>query len=184
MTDLIISIVVRAQNGVYRLRDEEQAQTLTEYALIIAVIALGVLVALYFLKDQLKAFFSKAGKLGPERVGDSRLTARQFETGKGVRMINTLMLKAIVSAQNGIARLRDEEEAQTLTEYALIIAVIAIGVLVALYFLRDQIKNLFSKTGSSINCMTRGPMREGLPPLPHRATVRRSIHFEERGAPR
>jgi Flp pilus assembly pilin Flp len=65
-------------------------------------------------------------------------------------MINTLMLKAIVSAQNGIARLRDEEEAQTLTEYALIIAVIAIGVLVALYFLRDQIKNLFNKTGSSI----------------------------------
>ena len=50
-------------------------------------------------------------------------------------MINTLMLKAIVSAQNGIARLRDEEEAQTLTEYALIIAVIAIGVLVAMYFL-------------------------------------------------
>ena len=61
MTDLITSIVVRAQNGVYRLRDEEQAQTLTEYALIIAVVALGVLVALYFLKDQLKGFFSKAG---------------------------------------------------------------------------------------------------------------------------
>ena len=68
-------------------------------------------------------------------------------------MINTLMLKAIVSAQNGIARLRDEEEAQTLTEYALIIAVIAIGVLVALYFLRDQIKDLFSKTGSSITAI-------------------------------
>ena len=61
MTDLIISIVVRAQNGVHRLRDEEQAQTLTEYALIIAVVAIGVLVALYFLKDQLKSFFSKAG---------------------------------------------------------------------------------------------------------------------------
>ena len=65
-------------------------------------------------------------------------------------MINTLMLKAIVSAQNGIARLRDEEEGQTLTEYALIIAVIAIGVLIALYFLRDQIQNLFSKAGSSV----------------------------------
>ena len=61
MTDLIISIVVRAQNGVHRLRDDEQAQTLTEYALIIAVIAIGVIVALYFLKDQLKSFFSKAG---------------------------------------------------------------------------------------------------------------------------
>ena len=64
--------------------------------------------------------------------------------------MNNLALMLIVRAQNGIARLRDEEEAQTLTEYALIIAVIAIGVLVALYFLRDQIKTLFSKAGSSV----------------------------------
>ena len=64
--------------------------------------------------------------------------------------MNDVGLRLIVSAQNGFARLRDEEEAQTLTEYALIIAVIAIGVLVALYFLKDQIKNLFSKAGSSM----------------------------------
>ena len=71
------------------------------------------------------------------------------------------MLKAIVSAQNGVARLRDEEEAQTLTEYALIIAVIAIGVLVALYFLRDQIKDLFNRTGSSITAHNRWPDEGG-----------------------
>ena len=65
-------------------------------------------------------------------------------------MLNDVLLRMIASAQNGIARLRDDEEAQTLTEYALIIAVIAIGVLVALYFLKDQIKNLFSKAGSSM----------------------------------
>ena len=65
-------------------------------------------------------------------------------------MLNTLVLKAVVAAQNGIARLRDEEQAQTMTEYALIIAVIAIGVLIALYFLRDQLKDLFSKTGSTV----------------------------------
>ena len=64
--------------------------------------------------------------------------------------MNDVALRLIVSAQNAITRLRDEEEAQTLTEYALIIAVIAIGVLIALYFLRDQIKNLFSKAGSSM----------------------------------
>ena len=61
MTDLIISIVVRAQNGVHRLRDDEQAQTLTEYALIIAVIAIGLIAALFFLKEDLVGFFSKAG---------------------------------------------------------------------------------------------------------------------------
>ena len=149
MTDLIISIVARAQNGVHRLRDDEQAQTLTEYALIIGVIAIGVIAALYLPEGPARGLLQQGRKLGPERVGDSTQPHGNRQ-GKGVRMINTLMLKAIVSAQNGIARLRDEEEAQTLTEYALIIAVIAIGVLVALYFLRDQIKNLFSKAGSSI----------------------------------
>ena len=64
--------------------------------------------------------------------------------------MNDVALRLIVSAQNAMTRLRDEEEAQTLTEYALIIAVIAVGVLIALYFLRDQIQNLFSKAGSSI----------------------------------
>ena len=61
MTDLIISIVARAQNVVHRLRDDEQAQTLTEYALIIGVIAIGLIAALIFLKDDLVSFFSKAG---------------------------------------------------------------------------------------------------------------------------
>jgi Flp pilus assembly pilin Flp len=61
MTDLIISIVARAQNVVHRLRDDEQAQTLTEYALIIGVIAIGLIAGLIFLKDDLVRFFSKAG---------------------------------------------------------------------------------------------------------------------------
>ena len=64
--------------------------------------------------------------------------------------MNDVALRLIVSAQNAITRLRDEEEAQTLTEYALIIAVIAVGVLIALYFLRDQLQALFSKAGSSV----------------------------------
>ena len=61
MTDLIISIVARAQNVVHRLRDDEQAQTLTEYALIIGVIAIGLVAALIFLKNDLVDFFNKAG---------------------------------------------------------------------------------------------------------------------------
>ena len=61
MRDLIISIVVRAHNSVHRLRDDEQAQTLTEYVLILGVIAIGVIAALFFLKDDLVGFFSKAG---------------------------------------------------------------------------------------------------------------------------
>ena len=42
------------------------------------------------------------------------------------------------------------EDGQGLVEYALIIAVIAIAVIVALYFLRDQITNIFSNIGNNL----------------------------------
>jgi Flp pilus assembly pilin Flp len=41
----------------------DRAQALVEYALIIGVIALGSLVALTFLRDQLIAVFSQTGNL-------------------------------------------------------------------------------------------------------------------------
>ena len=45
--------------------------------------------------------------------------------------------------------LRDEQ-GQGLVEYALIIAVIAIAVIVAMIFLRDQIQNIFSNIGNNL----------------------------------
>ena len=61
MTDVFVWAVVRVQNGYARLRDEERAQTLTEYALIIAVVALGVIIAIVFLRDQIRSLFNRAG---------------------------------------------------------------------------------------------------------------------------
>ena len=43
-----------------------------------------------------------------------------------------------------------EEEAQGLVEYALIIAVIAIAVIVAMIFLRGQLQNIFSNIGNNL----------------------------------
>ena len=43
-----------------------------------------------------------------------------------------------------------EEEGQGLVEYALIIAVIAIAVIVAMIFLRDEISNIFSNIGNNL----------------------------------
>jgi pilus assembly protein Flp/PilA len=43
-----------------------------------------------------------------------------------------------------------EESGQGLVEYALIIAVIAIAVIVAMIFLRDQISNIFSNIGNNL----------------------------------
>jgi pilus assembly protein Flp/PilA len=45
--------------------------------------------------------------------------------------------------------LRDDE-GQGLVEYALIIAVIAIAVIIAMIFLRGQIQNIFSNIGNNL----------------------------------
>ena len=43
-----------------------------------------------------------------------------------------------------------DDEGQGLVEYALIIAVIAIAVIVAMVFLRGQIQNIFSNIGNNL----------------------------------
>ncbi|HET8567941.1 MAG TPA: Flp family type IVb pilin [Candidatus Limnocylindria bacterium] len=43
-----------------------------------------------------------------------------------------------------------EDQGQGLVEYALIIAVIAIAVIVAMIFLREQISNIFSNIGNNL----------------------------------
>ena len=43
-----------------------------------------------------------------------------------------------------------EDDGQGLVEYALIISVIAIAVLVAMIFLRDQLQNIFSNIGNNL----------------------------------
>jgi pilus assembly protein Flp/PilA len=62
-----------------------------------------------------------------------------------------VILWSVVQGQNAFARLRDEERGQGLVEYALIIAVVALGVLLAIIFLRDQISNLFNRAGSELS---------------------------------
>ena len=49
-----------------------------------------------------------------------------------------------------IQRFFNDDEGQGLVEYALIIAVIAIAVIVAMIFLRGQITNIFSNIGNNL----------------------------------
>ena len=49
-----------------------------------------------------------------------------------------------------VMRFLREDEGQGLVEYALIIAVIAIAVIVAMIFLRGQIQNIFSNIGNNL----------------------------------
>jgi pilus assembly protein Flp/PilA len=52
--------------------------------------------------------------------------------------------------ENSVLTFIREEEGQGLVEYALIIAVIAIAVIVAMIFLRGQIQNIFSNIGNNL----------------------------------
>ena len=64
--------------------------------------------------------------------------------------MSDILLRPYVRVQSTIAALRDREEGQGLTEYALIIASIAILLIVAMLFLAGKIDDLFSSTGTSV----------------------------------
>ena len=61
MVDAMNALVVRAQNAWYQLREGEDGQTLVEYALIIAIVSLGSVLALGFLSGRIQRLFSTTG---------------------------------------------------------------------------------------------------------------------------
>ncbi len=65
--------------------------------------------------------------------------------------MSDILLRAAVTAQSSMYNLRDREDGQTMTEYAIIIAAVAVLLIVALLFLSGRIGSLFSDTGSSIS---------------------------------
>ena len=60
------------------------------------------------------------------------------------------MTATVVYLQNMWARLRDREEGQTMAEYALILGLIAVFVIIMVFFLGGEIRDLFERTGSSV----------------------------------
>ena len=61
-----------------------------------------------------------------------------------------LLLRAAVRMQLAVSDLRNREEGQTTTEYAILLGFLAIAIIVAILLLRDQIKQLFSDAASSV----------------------------------
>ena len=60
------------------------------------------------------------------------------------------MTALVVYLQNSWFRLRERQEGQTMAEYALVLGLIAIFVMIAVFFLGGKIKGLFEATGSSV----------------------------------
>jgi pilus assembly protein Flp/PilA len=60
------------------------------------------------------------------------------------------MLRLFTSFQLALDRRRDEEQGQALTEYALILALIAVVAIGALHFLSSGVKSELSSVASSL----------------------------------
>ena len=61
-----------------------------------------------------------------------------------------------VRAHNLYSNFRNREEGQTMAEYALILGLIAVFVILMIFFLGGEIKDLFRRTGSSVNAAPNG----------------------------
>ena len=62
-----------------------------------------------------------------------------------------LLLRPAVRLQIAVGDLRNREEGQTTTEYAILLGFLAIAIIIALFFLRNVLRSLFSSAASSVS---------------------------------
>jgi Flp pilus assembly pilin Flp len=60
MTDILLRPVVRLQIAATELREREDGQTTTEYAILLGFLAIAIIIALFFLRNVLRELFSNA----------------------------------------------------------------------------------------------------------------------------
>jgi Flp pilus assembly pilin Flp len=66
-------------------------------------------------------------------------------------MMSDVLLRLWVRGQTAFHDLKYREDGQTTTEYAILLGFLAVAIIIALFFLRGQIRSLFSKAASSIS---------------------------------
>ncbi len=85
MTDILMRPVVRLQLKLAELREREDGQTTTEYAILLGFLAIAIIVALFFLRDVLRELFSEAARSvenapgGRKRASAGRLMRRPLQ---------------------------------------------------------------------------------------------------------
>ena len=65
--------------------------------------------------------------------------------------MSDILLRPIVAMQVAVHQLREREDGQTTTEYAILLGFLAIAIIVALFFLRNVLRSLFSSAASSVS---------------------------------
>ena len=68
-----------------------------------------------------------------------------------------ILMRPLVRLQIFAAELREREDGQTTTEYAILLGFLAIAIIIALYFLRDVLRGLFSDAAESVQSAPGGP---------------------------
>jgi len=71
--------------------------------------------------------------------------------------MSDILLRTAVRMQVAVSDLRNREDGQTTTEYAILLGFLAIAIIVAILLLRDQIQQLFSDAASSVANAPGGP---------------------------
>jgi len=65
--------------------------------------------------------------------------------------MHDLMLRPLVRLQIAATELKERENGQTTTEYAILLGFLAIAIIIALFFLRGVLRSLFSSAASSVS---------------------------------
>src|SRR5262245_45308819 len=84
----------------------------------------------------------------------ARLGARNGQTAldrEGSSKVTDVLLRPWVRLQIAVAELREREDGQTTTEYAILLGFLAIAIIVALFFLRNVLRGLFSDAAASVS---------------------------------
>ena len=65
--------------------------------------------------------------------------------------MTNVLLRPIVAMQVAVHQLREREDGQTTTEYAILLGFLAIAIIIALFFLRNVLRGMFSNAASSVS---------------------------------
>ena len=62
-----------------------------------------------------------------------------------------ILMRPVIALQVWVLELREREDGQTTTEYAILLGFLAIAIIIALFFLRNVLRGLFSNAASSVS---------------------------------
>jgi Flp pilus assembly pilin Flp len=86
----------------------------------------------------------------PTGEGNEGHTQCPSKYGEDPRMTDVLV-RPIIAMQVAVHELREREDGQTTTEYAILLGFLAIAIIIALFFLRNVLRGLFSDASSSVS---------------------------------